>query len=1087
MAEQKDLTTLVLKFVAQTNQLDSSIKRVETEVKGLEGTMKSSAARIGKYFAGAFAGVSVLAGLKAATKQAVSFGAAMAEVSTLLDDTGPMEAMTAEVKKLAVEFGFMPVTQAKALYSIISSGAKAGSEAIEILTAANKLARGGVTDVATAARGLVNVLNAYGLSGEHASDVSDTMFVAMKAGQTTIAELSDSLGKVSSVAKETGVSFEELAGAVAASTKIGLETRLVVNALRGILQAIVKPAAESRSEFAKQGIAFGATALQGKKLSGVLTEIRDKTKGDIDIISKLFPERETLPVLLALLGSKFEDFIEILGNMETKTGQTEIALGKLREEADFTFDTFKAAIAVLGIDIGEKILGPLTPAVAGLVKHFDTVIKVAGLLVAVVVSRLVTAIVTYAATMVSAIGPTTVLEASMWRLTYSSRAAAIAMGTAAAAARGLRIATGALGGPLGLIITLLTAATTAWVLFGREAEKATVDRIAGIEKMVEAIGKSPALGEAEILIIGRSIEETERKIDTLERERKTYEEVTDNALTLLATQGDPTPQKNLRDINTELLLEQDNLARLNTALVSLKDKMEELKKAGAVEVAKPAGKTAAELKAEIKISEALAAEEVDVLEASYKRGEIDLEEYFLRRRQIIIDSLGKEVNLLRAEAETAEPDRVAEIRAELVVKESKARRELITLFLRQESAEKAINTVKREGLKIRALAAIEEDQTRLQVSYDKGLISAKAYYTERRRLSEEANQKEIAELEAKFEAEEKVADQLRILTELESARARQRIARIELFAEEDVASKTVLDEERRISDEFIALRGARADTEFGIVQAQQGEELRQLRNRFSEERRMVEDHKGELIRLGEEYYTKETALAMLASEEEQARQALLAQQSRETFAAKLGAVGDVFGMWSEALGQAFDASGGKIKEFFELQKAFSIVETTIKTYQAAVDAYRAMVGIPVVGPALATAAAAAAIAFGLAQVATISRQTPPGYEKGGLIRQGSGMRDDVPIRVKRHEYVVRSEAVKHYGPEFMEAVNRMSVPLQYARFKAPVNYAPRVAFAEGGLVTGGVNVSVAIPDTTLARKLERGIERTVVRILRETS
>ena len=68
-----------------------------------------------------------------------------------------------------------------------------------------------------------------------------------------------------------------------------------------------------------------------------------------------------------------------------------------------------------------------------------------------------------------------------------------------------------------------------------------------------------------------------------------------------------------------------------------------------------------------------------------------------------------------------------------------------------------------------------------------------------------------------------------------------------------------------------------------------------------------------------------------------------------------------------------------------LYKASAIVTATIQTYQAATGAMAAMSAIPVVGPALGIAAAGAAIAAGMAQVAAISGAR----EQGGYMSAGS--------------------------------------------------------------------------------------------------
>jgi hypothetical protein len=70
---------------------------------------------------------------------------------------------------------------------------------------------------------------------------------------------------------------------------------------------------------------------------------------------------------------------------------------------------------------------------------------------------------------------------------------------------------------------------------------------------------------------------------------------------------------------------------------------------------------------------------------------------------------------------------------------------------------------------------------------------------------------------------------------------------------------------------------------------------------------------------------------------------------------------------------------------FKIQKAISIGQALISTYEMATKAYGALVGIPVVGPALAKIAAGVATAFGLAQVRAIARTkfVPSGISGGG--------------------------------------------------------------------------------------------------------
>jgi hypothetical protein len=81
------------------------------------------------------------------------------------------------------------------------------------------------------------------------------------------------------------------------------------------------------------------------------------------------------------------------------------------------------------------------------------------------------------------------------------------------------------------------------------------------------------------------------------------------------------------------------------------------------------------------------------------------------------------------------------------------------------------------------------------------------------------------------------------------------------------------------------------------------------------------------------------------------------------------------------IGQIAAAASGKQSKAY---KVAAIARATINTYEAATGAYASLAPIPVVGPALGIAAAAAAVTAGLANVRTIASQNVSGIAHGGL-------------------------------------------------------------------------------------------------------
>lgn len=324
------------------------------------------------------AGVAVgatLVTLGRAAKASNEFGLGIAEVNTLLPETSDEIGIIEERSRaLAREFGTLPVDQARAFYQAISAGASDASEANDILVAANKLALGGVTDITTATDGLTSVLNAYNLSTEQSTEVSDLFFTAVRDGKTTVDEISTSIGGVAPIAATTNVELSSLLGAVAALTKGGISTSEAMTQVRGILDAIVKPTAEARKVAQELGLEFDVNALKAKGFEQFLMEMVAAADGSEEALGRLLGRTEALQGVLALGGTQAASFASILEDMENAAGATEAAVKKITDSDAFRSRRFTAAIGDIQVSLGQAVtaLSPVLEGVTELLNLFNT-------------------------------------------------------------------------------------------------------------------------------------------------------------------------------------------------------------------------------------------------------------------------------------------------------------------------------------------------------------------------------------------------------------------------------------------------------------------------------------------------------------------------------------------------------------------------------------------------------------------------------------------------------------------------------------------------------------------------------------------
>lgn len=183
---------------------------------------------------------------------------------------------------------------------------------------------------------------------------------------------------------------------------------------------------------------------------------------------------------------------------------------------------------------------------------------------------------------------------------------------------------------------------------------------------------------------------------------------------------------------------------------------------------------------------------------------------------------------------------------------------------------------------------------------------------------------------------------------------------------------------------------------------------------------------------------EEAYLAQKAELDRQySEQKLKIEQGRQQLT--LSASADFFGQ----LANLQHSSNNKIAR---IGKAAAIAQAIINTYQSATAAFAAMAGIPYIGPALGAAAAAVAIATGLANVAQIRAQ-PDSYDTGGYT--GPGGRLEPAGIVHRGEVVWSQSDIRRAGGVGVVEALRLGYP----------------PYADGGFVDGGSRAANSItPD-----------------------
>ena len=215
---------------------NSGLKAGSSEAVGIVKGMSKNISKINPFAALAIAAVASMAIIsKAAYDMAQEFETAMKEVETISSATQKnYQDISKSVFALSKVSTDKPAALAKAYYQIVSAGYD-GAKGLELLAVSTKAAIGGITDTETAADGLTTVLNAFKLEATESEHVADILFQTVKLGKTTFSELAANMSTVAPIAAASGVSFEQVAAAIATLTKSGVPTAQAMTQIRSAI------------------------------------------------------------------------------------------------------------------------------------------------------------------------------------------------------------------------------------------------------------------------------------------------------------------------------------------------------------------------------------------------------------------------------------------------------------------------------------------------------------------------------------------------------------------------------------------------------------------------------------------------------------------------------------------------------------------------------------------------------------------------------------------------------------------------------------------------------------------------------------
>ena len=389
------------------------------------------------------------AALGASVKLASDYTDAVAKVGTVADlQSVPLEKLRDDMLQLSTETGRDAGEIADATYQAISASVDT-ADAVSFVGTSVGLAKAGFLETADAVDVLTTIINAYGLEASDAGRLSDILIQTQNDGKTTVNELSQSMGQVIPLASAYGVNIENLAASYAQLTKNGVATAQAGTYLKSMLNELGDSGSDVGEILkSKTGKSFGQLMNDGMSLGDVLGILNDSVNGDSEALAGLWSSSEAGTGALSILSSGVGAFNDELGNMQDSTGNVADALETLSTPSAKAQESLNA-VKNTGIELGSAALEAIAPlleqlaeTVKSLTERFSNLSPATQTVIVAVMAIL------------AALGPVIIIIGTL----IQSIGAIMTVAPAVATALGtVKIAIAAIGGPVTIVIAVITA------------------------------------------------------------------------------------------------------------------------------------------------------------------------------------------------------------------------------------------------------------------------------------------------------------------------------------------------------------------------------------------------------------------------------------------------------------------------------------------------------------------------------------------------------------------------------------------------------------------------------------------------------
>lgn len=244
-----------------------------------------------------------------------------------------------------------PAELAKGLYEVVSAGYST-ADGLKIMEQAAFAATAGMTTTETAADVIISTLGAYGLSAEHAGEVTDQLFQIVNISKYTFEDLASAMDSVTPTAAALGVGINDIGAAMAVMASKGVDADTATVQLNGIMTALLKPTDAMTEIIHGLGYASGSAMIKTEGFTKTMQLLYGTIGDNEDLAAAAFGDVRALRGYMNLTNDgavALEENLVKMGEATDGVGATQKALNEQMKATSFQLAVLRKNIQILAI------------------------------------------------------------------------------------------------------------------------------------------------------------------------------------------------------------------------------------------------------------------------------------------------------------------------------------------------------------------------------------------------------------------------------------------------------------------------------------------------------------------------------------------------------------------------------------------------------------------------------------------------------------------------------------------------------------------------------------------------------------------